>query len=324
MAGILVDDSLAQSLFEVMNSFSGMNYILVDRALFPEFDTFWEAFSSRSDINATPLYRGTVYDYLVDFSPILIEVEEGGPGETIFYWLQEQGEYYQRFGFFGVSYTDSLEAIQAHWAKWVTCIYPNSDKALLRFYDPSVLIRLWGVFGEQQQAVFIGDNNRVFLPHGQLLQELTLTGALVADTVCIDEQEMSYPLQLSQSQYDVLFYDQRVKALASALHAEIAPNYAWLLPYRNVEALIWQGLALAEQKYPNDSTFAWETYAVYRFHLSSHFDEHPDFKALLKLHALRDAIGIFYQRKKRNPDLVKAYHQSGWLGIDGKASLIIE
>ncbi|MBD1556999.1 DUF4123 domain-containing protein [Vibrio sp. S9_S30] len=313
----------AVSLFDVMSDTSGTLYLLVDKQLFPTLDEFWGAFSGRHDARWVPLYQGTEYHQLLDFSPLLIEIENGNPGETLFHWLLEQGESFLRFGLVGV-YPGSLKAIQAHWAKWLTCIYPNGDRALLRFYDFSVLQKLWQVFTQQQQAALCGQHLSLYAPYSSEKNQALIK---ISDQTWLSEQQLESQkaftqLTLTQTQYDTLFYEQRVNALAGKLHAELAPQYGWLLPYVNVKGRFWEGLTIAAEKYPNESSLAHETYAMYRFYLSSHFDDHPDFHTLLRQYPLRESIKHFHERFQREPDLLNEYRQEGWLGIEGRAELI--
>lgn len=106
----------AVSLFDVMSNAAGTLYLLVDKQLFPELDEFWNAFSGRHDARSIPLYLNTEYHQLLEYSPLLIEIENGNPGETLFHWLLEQGDAFVRFGLVGI-YPGSLKEIHAHWAK---------------------------------------------------------------------------------------------------------------------------------------------------------------------------------------------------------------
>lgn len=310
------------SLFDVMSNTSGTLYLLVDKQLFPKLDEFWHAFSHRHDARFIPLYRDTEYHQLLEFSPLLIEIENGNPGETLFHWLLEQGDAFLRFGLVGV-YPGSLSHIQAHWAKWLTCIYPNGDQAILRFYDFSVIQKLWRVFTENQQSAFCGKHDSLYAP---LCPEKNQALIKISDQAWLSEQQIDSQkvfaqLTLTQTQYDALFYEKRVNALACKLHEELAPQYGWLLPYVNVKARFWEGLSIAAKKYPNESSLTHETYAMYRFYLSSHFDDHPDFHKLLRQCPLRESIKHFHERCQREPDLLNEYTQEGWLGIEGRAEL---
>ena len=311
------------SLFEVMSDTSDTLYLLVDKQLFPNLEEFWGAFSGRHDARSIPLYQDTEYHQLLEFSPLLIEIENGNPGETLFHWLLEQGDAFLRFGLVGV-YPGSLRDIQTHWVKWLTCIYPNGDQAILRFYDFSVLQKLWRVFTAHQQSAFCGKHNALYGPHTPEKNQALIK---IPDQAWLNEQQIESQqnftkLILSQAQYDALFYEKRVNALACKLHEDLAPQYGWLLPYVNVKARFWEGLAIAAEKYPNESTLAHETYSMYRFYLSSHFDDHPDFQILLRQYPLREAIKFFHERFQREPDLLHEYKQEGWLGIEGRAEFL--
>ncbi|MEF1257065.1 DUF4123 domain-containing protein [Vibrio sp. M260112] len=311
------------SLFDIMSNTSDTLYLLVDKPLFPKINEFWGAFSTRNDAHWLPLYQNTDYHQLSDFSPLLIEIKEGEPGETLFFWLLEQGDAFLRFGLVGV-YPGTLKEIQAHWAKWLTCIYPNGEQAMLRFYDFSVLQKLWQVFTQQQQAALCGKHIALYAPFSseknQALCKIQAVDWLTNQQ--LESQQKFTQLTLTQAQYDVLFYEQRINTLAGILHEKLAPQYGWLLPYANVKNLFWEGLAIAAQKYPNESSLAHETYAMYRFYLSSHFDDHPDFQTRLRQYPLRQSIGHFHQRFQQEPDLLHGYQQQGWLGIEGCAELI--
>ncbi|CCN49849.1 hypothetical protein MADA3029_1220062 [Vibrio nigripulchritudo MADA3029] len=315
-------DTESVSLFDIMSNTTGTLYLLVDKQLFPKLDEFWNAFSGRHDARSIPLYRDTEYHQLLDFSPLLIEIENGNPGETLFHWLLEQGDAFLRFGLVGV-YPGSLNDIQIHWAKWLTCIYPNGDQAILRFYDFSVLQKLWRVFTSNQQSAFSGQHDSLYAPHSP---EKTQALVKISDQAWLNEQQIESQkaftqLTLTQIQYDALFYEKRVNALACKLHEELAPRYGWLLPYVNVRERFWEGLSIAIEKFPDESSLAHETYAMYRFYLSSHFDDHPDFQKLLRQYPLRESIKHFHERSRREPDLLNEYKQEGWLGIEGRAEL---
>lgn len=310
------------SLFDVMSNTTGTLYLLVDKQLFPKLDEFWSAFSGRHDAQSIPLYRDTEYHHLLEFSPLLIEVENGNPGETLFHWLLEQGDAFHRFGLVGV-YPGPLSDIQAHWAKWLTCIYPNGDQAILRFYDFSVLQKLWRVFTANQQSAFCGQHDSLYAPLSPEKKQalVKISGQAWLNEPQIESQKAFTQLTLTQVQYDVLFYENRVNTLACKLHEELAPHYGWLLPYVNVKARLWEGLAIAAEKYANESSLAHETFAMYRFYLSSHFDDHPDFQRLLRQYSLRESIKHFHDRLQREPGFLNEYQQEGWLGIEGRAEL---
>ncbi|CCN50834.1 conserved hypothetical protein [Vibrio nigripulchritudo MADA3029] len=73
------------SLFDVMSNTTGTLYKLVDKQLFPKLDELQNAFSGRHDARTIPLYRDTKYHQLLEFSPLLIEIENGNLGETLFH-----------------------------------------------------------------------------------------------------------------------------------------------------------------------------------------------------------------------------------------------
>ena len=312
------ENEKAVSLFDVMSASSATLYLLVDKQLFPELEEFWSAFSNRSDTKWMPLYQNSDYHQLLDYSPLLIEVESGNAGETLFHWLLEQGESYLRFGLVGV-YPGTLNDVQKHWSRWLTCLYPNGDKALLRSYDPSVIDKLWRVFTTSQAKSFCGDHIALYSPYGNDKSEALVK---LTDRDWHNDELNEEPftqLKLTQTQYDCLFYEQRINSLASTLHEKLAPKYGWLLPYVNVKKRYWEGLAIAKGKFPEESPLAHETYAMYRFYLSSHFDDHPEFQRLFKQFPLRESIKHFHERFKREPDLLDSYSQEGWLGIEGHA-----
>lgn len=321
MQSVVSEHSHPVSLFEVMSSSTGTLYVLVDKMLFSQIDEFWGAFSGRLDANWLPLYHETEYHHLSDSSPLLIEIKEGNPGETLFYWLLEQDEFYSRFGLVGV-YPGSLKDIHQHWARWLTCVYPDGRDAMLRFYDITVIQKLWNVLTYPQKKAFYGQHHGLYAPYSLKSDEALIT---LADKVWFSEDEEKNEtftqLVLTQPQYDELFYEKGIKSLACTLHNKIAPNYGWLLPYVTVENRFWEGLAIAKEKYPKESFLAHETYALYRFYLSSHFDEHPDFKSLHRQFSLRESIRRFYERFQQEPHLLDAYKQEGWLGIEGHAEL---
>lgn len=312
------ENNQVTSLFEVMSASSGTLYLLVDKQLFPKLEEFWSAFSNRSDAKWLPLYQDSDYHQLLDFSPLLIEIANGNPGETLFHWLLEQDEPYLRFGLVGV-YPGTLNDVHKHWARWLTCLYPNGDHALLRFYDPSVIDKLWRVFTTDQAQSFCGYHIALYTAYNNDKSEALVK--LTAKDWHNDEpyEDAFTQFKLTQIQHDCLFYEQRVNSLASTLHEKLAPKYGWLLPYVNVKERFWEGLSIAKEKFPQESSLAHETYALYRFYLSSHFDEHPEFQRLLKLFPLRESIKQFHEMFKREPDLLDNYSQKGWLGIEGNA-----
>ena len=312
------------TLFEVLSSTSETVYMLLDRLLFPGVDEFWAAFQTRQDTIWTPLYRNSKYDHLSDLSPILVDIKIGAPGETLYHWLVDQDENYPRFGFIGVSPL-SFNDLRALWKPWLTCLYPNGDHALFRFYDPTVLQRVWPILKNEDQRYFLGKHSAIYLPH--IVQERKTLSKLVDKTDFKESKTKPvqfHQFQLSQQQYDILFYEKRVRSLISSLHSQLAPDYAWLLPYQAVEARFREGLSIAAERYPNESTLAHETYATYRFFLSSDFDSHTQFQTLLKQYPLRKSIGRFTTMCQTHTELLNGYHQEDWLGISGKAELINE
>ncbi|MFM2481383.1 DUF4123 domain-containing protein [Celerinatantimonas sp. YJH-8] len=293
------------SLFEVMSQTTDSLYILVDRILIPEFDEFWHSFSSRPDWLWQHLYRGRSLGNFKAGSPLVVPVSQGSPGETLYYWLLEQLDYRQRFGLVICS-SLSLTELTEHLRHWALILFPDGEQALFRFFDPSVLRQAWPVFTPMQQTQFMQPISSIYLPDSGIAEQplIRLTAAQFDESLS-DECAV---LQLTQGQYDRLFYDERLEGIIRVLTQKLRESRHCHIPLEQVRVQFMAGLEQGQIRYPNQPSLAYETYALYRFYLAGDFDQHPEFQRLLKFNELRAAIGRFYHQFGHQSRALADYH----------------
>lgn len=311
--------------FEVLSqSKDKLFYFIFDAVQNPEARTFWEAMVSGNDVAWEYLYQGTEYAHLMDASPLIIEIKEGKPGETLLYWIHDYTQRFPNTGIVGV-YNGSMASLHSHWQQWVSIIDKSGTSRMLRFYDTSVLLELFDVLTDGQRGAFIGAHEALYMPDVIDDKPMLLP--------CWDEETgspwapqdaLSSPIVLTSEQHDIFFWPERVEELITAVHSDLAPNYAWLLKRQNVRNCFIEGLHIASEKYPNATRNEWETFAYTRFYLGDKFYQHPEFERLLAIFSIKKAITVFYNKHKGDELLKTKYTTRGWLGIEGRATLITE
>lgn len=311
----------ARSIFNAISeSETGTVYFLFDQVQHPEAKAFWQAMRLRPDVQWVPLWQGSEFEHFSEASPLLITVVDGNPGESLLYWLHDYTSGYERAGLVG-RYHGDLTQIHQHWLAWCSIFYPDKQQAILRFYDATVLPLFWSVLTDEQQVAFRGAHHQLYVP---VIEEqkpglMPFFSQPLTPNVTAPQ---AYPVTFTQAQYDTFFYPERLASLIDTLYSKLAPNYAWLLPRAMVKARFYEGIALAQTRYPQADSLGQETFALYRFYLGDRFDEHPEFYRLLAFFPLREAIGQFNETFKGRDEALAPYRTEGWLGIAGHAELL--
>ncbi|WP_084717542.1 DUF4123 domain-containing protein [Vibrio rhizosphaerae] len=308
-----------KSLFDILTMSEGNTserktcYLLFDRIQFPQATEFWNTMKRREDVTWCELLRGSELQHLTDVSPLLIDIRDGNPGETLYYWLAENEPRAEQFGFVGL-FDGDFSALRAHWHPWVCCLYPDLTQVMLRFYDPAVLPQWWRILTPAQQYSFQGKHQGIYLPIRDEQQLKLRAFDLSSASVPVDPQtEIQLPLQLTQAQFDRFFYPEQLHSLVETLYQKLLPQYGESLSLAQVESRFHEGMALATEKYAGATELDKETYALYRFYLGDRFDEHPEFQRLLHFYPLRQAIGELYHQYLGREDELAAYRSPGWL-----------
>ncbi|WP_332399643.1 DUF4123 domain-containing protein [Vibrio metschnikovii] len=311
--------SRLQSIFNVLSETNvGTLYVIFDQVQHPEAYEFWCAMKLNQNVEWRYLWQDSQFAHFQEASPILITLYDGNPGESLLYWLNDYTENYERLGIVG-RYNGGLAQIHQHWLNWVSVFYPDTQEALLRFYDPAVISFFYSILTDVQKQAFRGEHIQLYLPC--IHENKPYLSAVFEEVIEPQKEAMVYPITLTSEQFNTFFYPERLDSLIDSLHSTLAPDYAWLLPRENVAVRFYEGLELAAKKYPNADTLGHETFALYRFYLGDKFNEHPDFYILLAHHSLRAAIGKFNQKYQGRKEELMDYYTPGWLGIEGKARL---
>ena len=90
----------------------------------------------------------------------------------------------------------------------------------------------------------------------------------------------------------------------------------------HIKHLFVSSIVLAEAMYPNESAFAFETFAVYRFILGKDYFEEPEFTSLMEKHDLRASIQTYYQSCFTPQDTLWQQQQTQWISTISQGGVV--
>ncbi|GGJ00607.1 hypothetical protein GCM10007978_42860 [Shewanella hanedai] len=297
-------------LFEILSTRSNKQvYLLVDAAFYEDFWDFWSSFQPKARQSWCYLFQNSAYDELRSESPLLIIIEEGEAGETLYYWLLEQPQLFSKACMLIESLL-SLHQLLHFWHQRISAMYPNGECDLLTCYSSPLLALFWPSLSPKEQADFVGIDNQIYLPTCLLLNEAQRldnsaeieTGFSLLTWAQIDEDgtadntfSIDSPYRLSDSQYELLTRSQRRHRMVNDIFLRLSQYFAFVLDINQLSALFFSSIEIAKEAYPDEAEFSFETFAVYRFVLDNDYFETSDFKALQPKYDLRTSIQMFSQ-----------------------------
>ncbi|RNM21688.1 DUF4123 domain-containing protein [Dickeya undicola] len=304
------------TLFELSQRCSLPLYAIVDPMLYPALPEFWQAFQPRAAQIWQPLRFDGAGDDWQRWAPMVVHVEEGGPGETLLHWLAEtQPARHQ--GVMLMHSEQSLTAVADFWQQRLRCSYPDGTLALLRSYVPAVLQLWWQTLNDDERMAFMGLLSGLYLPLAEDDPSVPCRYHVLADRH--DKQPVSPPpgddylITLNRYQFYLLSNDNRLHRLANDLFLHVSALYWAELDVDVVKSRFLSGIALAQARYPRASETECEAWSAHRWVLGSEFYHHPTFIHLTERYSLGDSIRIFKSESARVEDVRLHYHRPGWM-----------
>ncbi|GIU51068.1 hypothetical protein TUM4438_39370 [Shewanella sairae] len=315
-------------LFEILSTRSNKQvYLLVDTVFYEGFWDFWSSFQPKARQSWCYLFQNSAYDELRAESPLLITIEEGEAGETLYFWLLDQPQLFSKACMLIESQL-YLHQLLHFWHQRISAIYPNGECNLLTCYSSPLLGSFWPSLSPKEQADFIGIDNRIYLPWCLLLSEAQrvansaekatgfslLTGAQ-NNGDGTDESSFSIdsPYRLSDSQYELLTRSQRRHRMVNDIFLRLSQYFVFELNIDQLNWLFCNSIEVAKEISPGESECSFETFAVYRFVLEHDYFEKEAFKALMLKHDLRTSIQMFNQLNPPIYDEIFRAKQALWL-----------
>lgn len=324
----LVECPKQYDLFEILSAASSKQvYLLVDTIYYDDFWVFWSSFQPKASQFWCYLFQHSAYDELRSESPLLVTIEEGEAGETLYYWLLEQPQLFSKACLL-IESPLSLHELLHFWHQRMSAIYPNGERQLLACYSSLLLASFWPSLSPNEQADFVGKDSQIYLPRCLLLsEEQRLDNSAEIDAcfsllTCaqIDEGEaadnifsIDSPYRLSDSQYALLTRSQRRHRMVNDIFLRLSQYFAFVLDINHLSALFFSSIEIAKEAYPDEAEFSFETFAVYRFVLTHDYFEEEAFKALLLKHDLRTSIQMFNQLNPPIYDELFRAKQALWI-----------
>ncbi len=283
------------SLFAVSQHFALPLYALVDPLLYPALPAFWRAFQPRADhLWQTLHFTGAAADWQ-PVAPMLVQIDEGGPGETLLHWLQDTQEA-RHSGIVLLHSALPLADICHYWQQRIHCRYPDDTAAIWRSWSAAVLRRWWPTMNAEQQQAFAAGINALWLPLANGDSADGLYQPLWASDTCADSQP-DYRIILSRYQFYLLADENRLHRLANQLWLHASQFYREELDIEWLKSRFLSGIAAAQQRYPYASADECEGWSAHRWLLGSEFYLHPQFMHLTQRYPLGESLRIF----KSNP-----------------------
>lgn len=330
----LAEHSKQYDLFKILSEGSNKQvFLLVDPHHYDDFWTFWSSFQPKARQLWCYLFQESAYEALMSASPLIVVIEEGGAGETLYYWLLEQTNLFNKACILLESQC-SLTELRHFWHQRISAIYPNGEQELLACYSPVVLAMLWPSLSSKEQLDFLGANTQIYLPSELLLdEELAVQSdgkgevrfsllSVPTDTALATEVIFSRdnPYRLSDSQYERLSREQRRHRMVNDIFLRLSQYFSFELNINQLSWLFLNSIEVAKESYPDESEFSFETFAVYRFVLEHDYFEKEAFKALMLKHDLRTSIQMFNQLNPPIYDEIFRAKQALWLAGVGQGS----
>lgn len=299
------------TLFEVGQRLSLPLYALIDPLGYPDLPDFWRAFQPRAEqLWGTLRFDGAAADWQ-SIAPLLVNIEEGEPGETLLHWIQ-QTQPARHQGVLLMQSSLALDEIIQHWQQRISCTWPDNTRALFRCWSPEVLLPWWQTLEQAQRRSFCAGLHSLWLP---LLNsdEEACRYQLLWESAAPPPCEPDYHIGLSREQFYLLADDNRLHRLANALWLHASTLWMQPLDIEQVKSRFLSGIALARQRYPRASIEACEGWSAHRWVLGSDFYLHPVFVQLTERYELSESIRIFKSDPVRVDDVRLHYHRPGWM-----------
>ena len=309
-------------LFEILSARSNKQvYLLVDIVFYEDFWVFWLSFQPKARQSWCYLFQHSAYDELRSESPLLVTIEEGEAGESLYYWLLEQPQLFSKACILIESQL-SLHELLHFWQQRISAMYPNGECDLLACYSSPLLASFWPSLSPNEQADFVGKDSKLYLPTCLLLSEaqrldnsaeigacfsLLTCQKVDGDGIADNIFSIDTPYRLSDSQYELLTRSQRRHRMVNDIFLRLSQYFAFVLNIDHLATLFFSSIEMAKEAYPDEAEFSFETFAVYRFVLDHDYFECSDFKALSPKYDLRTSIQMFSQL---NPPIYDESFQS--------------
>lgn len=291
---------LENNLFHILNMREGVQtYLLVDTVLFEGFWTFWANFQPLARQSWCALFQHSPYEHLLTDSPLLVEVQPGGAGETLLYWLVEQPEAFNA-GCMLFSGAGLLSEALQFWQRRMNCRVPepyfNEDEPLTHFacYTPAVMTLFWSTLSTHEQVSFLEPDWVIYLRNEAELF-LPLSAHSPSNNMEVEEDGYDIPYSLNESQYEQLTRARRRHMMANDIFLRVSQYVNVELNIEHIKSLFISSIQLAEDMYPQENPYAFETFAVYRFILSPDFFKTAVFTQLMETLDLRTSVHTYYQ-----------------------------
>lgn len=329
--------SVHYDLFQILNADTSKQvYLLVDPAFYDDFWPFWSSFQPKARQLWCDLFQNGPYDALASMSPLIIKIEEGGAGETLYYWLVKQSELFNKACLL-IESRLSLNELRDFWQQRISAIYPNEQCDLLVSYSPPLLKLFWLSLSANEQALFLAEDTDIYLPAALFLQDMQDSAAIKPPSANCFSRLTCHPLdalqaatdngfsieapyKLNDSQYELLSRNQRRYRMVNDIFLRLSQYFTFVLDIDHISSLFYSSIEMAKANYPNESEFALETFAVYRFVLENDYYQNAEFKALQSTYDLRTSIQIFSQQQPSLFDDRFQSKQALWLTSEEQGS----
>lgn len=341
-------------LFDIYNRSEQPVYWLVAADVHPEFHDFWQAQIQNNPCHWCRLFDGSDFEVYSGASPLLIRIEDGGPGETLFHWvldaLREAADTEDPSASTNVSTDDSnnvsnsafespfenigqiwqspddLHRLKQQLQPWLTCHYPFNETSLFEFYRNPVMRRWLSVLSPEDKITLIGTATLYLpgLPDSEADTYFWYTGQspqitpATSGSLAVQKQRQQQLTEqgghsLSKAHYSQIFYEDRIERIVMQIYQQRVQQQGELFDPAWVQLRFEQSLELGHRLYPQEDDITIETFALYRFLISSEFYQHPEFIRLTREYSLRDSIGLFSNSEEYRAELQQHYHQKEWL-----------
>jgi hypothetical protein len=298
-----MSDTAPKALFEIMeHNPSRYCYALVEHYGIEGFDTYWGAFQPKAMLLWQPLKLSSIAQ-VPGIAPLLLRVEGGNACETLLLWLAKT----VGWSSCTLVFTSDLDwdAMQVFWQARSEAIYPNGQSSLLRSYCAPLLGQLWPLLSLMQQDAFLAELSGLYLPVDD--ERWMLLGGSPKKSVPYS------PLNLDDEQYELLSRDARRLQHSLEIYLRLRSYRSQVLCPQHIQALFFEGIALAERYFPKEDARTCEIIAAHRFILGSEFFMHPEFVALVKRRGAYKATRQFVQTQQFDAELQRDYHREEWL-----------
>ncbi|WKV51802.1 DUF4123 domain-containing protein [Dickeya fangzhongdai] len=304
------------TLFELSQRCSLPLYAIVDPMQYPALPDFWRAFQPRAAQMWQPLRFDGAGDDWQRWAPMVVQVDEGGPGETLLHWLADtQPARHQ--GVMLMHSEQSLTPVADFWQQRLRCGYPDGTLALLRSYVPAVLRLWWQTLNDDERMAFMGLLTGLYLPLAEDDPAAPCRYHVLADhherQPVRQSTDDDYLITLNRDQFYLLSNDNRLHRLANELFLYAGTLHWMQLDIEVVKSRFLSGVTLARIRYPLASETECEAWSAHRWIIGSEFYHHPVFIHLTERYSLGDSIRIFKSESARVEDVRLHYHRPGWM-----------